>query len=263
MQFVAAPTPNHTVAPSIRSSIKATGGLCRVQFEIVPRRISQIDRIPIIVHTLSREVIHLNISIESIVGDLIDKIHNITNCKLVSYGIEPVFLVFCSRGRPRSHEAQKYMPQTAAQKRLLEHYVAIQENCGGKRAAISADANTNIVQDIEADTFNAEDWDTENAFIFNLQMINGLASEIVLGMKPPPCPITMAVRKEYHCPLLSVQNDEEEENNDNSDEEEEEENCRKVFEVTTDQSGAKVNFAPVDHMTERLGSIIQLPDDDV
>lgn len=137
--------------------------------------------------------------------------------------------------------------------------MAIKESYGRKRDVMFADANTNIVQDIEVDDFYAEDWDTENTLIFNLQMINSPASEIVLGMKPPPCPITTSVCKEYHCPLLSVHNDEEKKN-DHRDKGEEI-NGREVFKVTTEQSGTGGSFAPVEEMKERLREILKLPDD--
>ncbi|KAF7912309.1 uncharacterized protein EAF01_001330 [Botrytis porri] len=179
MKFVAAPIPNHTVPPSTESSIEATDGTRRVQFEIVPRRISELDRIPITVHTLSGEAIHLNISIESTAGDLIDKIHNITSIRhdeqriafadqQLEFGkslYRYVKIISIFGGRPRSHEAQKYSPRTAAHKRLPEHYETIQEDYSQKRDVIFADTNTNIAQDIEADTFDAEDWDIENTLI--------------------------------------------------------------------------------------------------
>ncbi|KAF7882886.1 hypothetical protein EAF00_011375 [Botryotinia globosa] len=281
MQFVAAPTPNQTVISSIKSSIKATDGIRGIRFEIVPLELDSIKRIPITVQMLSGKVIRINVSLETVVDALIEKIHGITGIPkdeqriffagyqlerhhyLTSYGVmagSQLFLALSSASGPKSHAAQKYMPQTAAQKRLLEHHVAIKESYGEKRDVMFADTNTNIVQDIEVDDFYAEDWDTENTLIFNLQMISAPSSEIVLGMKPPPCPISTAVCKEYHCPLLSVHNDDEEKNKDSRDKDEDE-NGREVFKVTTDQSGTSGSFAPVGEMKERLREIFKLPDD--
>ncbi|TGO50744.1 hypothetical protein BCON_0177g00210 [Botryotinia convoluta] len=272
MQFVAAPVPSQTMEPSIKSSINATDGIRGIKFEIVPQKLDTIKRTPITVHTLSGKVIHITVSIKAIVSDLINKICRITSIpyerQQISFAgqqleYRPLYYILWHRrdGGPKSHAAQKYMPQTAAQKRVLKYHTAIQESFGEKREVMFAYANATIAQDIEADLFDAGDWDTENTLIFNLQMINAPASEIVLGMKPPPCPISTEICKEYHCPLLSVHNDEEE-NNDNRDEDEDE-NERKVFKVTTDQSGASGGFAPVEEMKDRLSSIFELPDDDI
>ncbi|KAF7943373.1 hypothetical protein EAE96_011300 [Botrytis aclada] len=253
-QFVAAPVQSQVVAPSIKSSINATDGIRGIKFEIVPQTLGMMQRMPLTVHTLSGRVIHLNIYAGSVVRNLINKIQSITS---IPYGEQRIHFA----GQELEHHRFLTSYGIVA-KRLLEHHAAIQESYGEKRDVMFANAGTNIQQDIEDDPLEAEYWDTENTLIFNLQMINAQASEIVLGSKPPPCPISMAVCKEYKSPLLSIHNDDEEENNDNRDEDEDEDE-HKVFSVTTDQSGARGSFAPVENTIVRLSSIFQLPDDDI
>ncbi|KAF7915710.1 uncharacterized protein EAE98_011053 [Botrytis deweyae] len=280
MQFFAA--PNQIMAPSTKSSINLTDGIRRIQFEIVPQKLDTTKRMPITVRTLSGKVFHINVSNICLVNDLMNKILGVTSIpweeqrinfadqqlephrRLRFYGIKAgseIFLTFGVGRRPRSHAAQKHMCQTTAGKRLLEYHAAIKESYGEKRDVIFADANTNIVQDIEVDDFNAKSWDTDNTLIFNLQMINTPASEIVLGMKPPQCPIPMAMYKEHNRQIHNI-HDNDEEGNDGNQDEDEDEDDHKVFKVTTDQSGARGSFAPVDDMKARLGEIFELPDDD-
>ncbi|KAF7929818.1 uncharacterized protein EAE97_009415 [Botrytis byssoidea] len=168
------------------------------RFEIVPLELDSIKRIQITVQTLSGKVIHINVSLETVVNTLIHKIHGITGIPCDEQRI-----VFAGHQLQRHHYSTSY----------------------------------GVVA-----------------------MINAPASEIVLGMKPPSCPISTAVRKEYHCPLLSVHNDDEEKNKDSRDKDEDEKG-REVFKVTTDQSGTSDSFAPVGEMKERLREISKLPDD--
>ncbi|TEY43160.1 hypothetical protein BOTCAL_0377g00090 [Botryotinia calthae] len=167
-----------------------------------------------------------------------------------------LWLSWSSVGGPRSRASKKYIPWTAVGKRFYEIHTAIDERYGEKRYVMFTNANKNTAQDIEADTFEAEDWDTKNTLIFNLQMINASASEIVLGMKPPPCSISAPLFKEYDRALLSVHVDYGGENNYKRVKDEDENK------LTTDQSGAKGSFAPTKDMKGRLGLIYQLPDDD-
>ena len=61
-----------------------------------------------------------------------------------------------------------------------------------------------IKQSIVADTFPAEDWDTENSIIANVQLINSAVFESLTGMPPPPTPITAATYSKSGFPYFSI-----------------------------------------------------------
>ena len=47
-----------------------------------------------------------------------------------------------------------------------------------------------INQTIVRDPVRAEDWDTKNVIMFNLQLLNTFAFEHLLGIKAPPTPVS-------------------------------------------------------------------------
>ncbi|KAK0106277.1 hypothetical protein ONS96_003917 [Cadophora gregata f. sp. sojae] len=61
-----------------------------------------------------------------------------------------------------------------------------------------------IKQSIAEDIYPAEDWDTENSIIANVQLINSAVFESFTGLKPPPTPITAATYAKTGFPYFSI-----------------------------------------------------------
>ncbi|CZT42531.1 related to ubiquitin/ribosomal protein S27a fusion protein [Rhynchosporium secalis] len=61
-----------------------------------------------------------------------------------------------------------------------------------------------INQTIVRDPFPADKWDQENTILFNLQLLNALTFEAILGIKAPETPITAALYKEYGFPFYKM-----------------------------------------------------------
>ncbi len=61
-----------------------------------------------------------------------------------------------------------------------------------------------IKQTIIRDPIETENWDTEKAILFNLQLLNATSFEQLLGIKAPATPITASLYKSYGYPFFKL-----------------------------------------------------------
>ncbi|KAM0145792.1 hypothetical protein ACHAQE_011072, partial [Botrytis cinerea] len=140
----------------------------------------------------------------------------------------------CSRFRVpglNSNASRQYTEQVPGEQRHLQEVAAVEDT--GKRTVKRNDGTHDVFieQIIVEDFVPADQWDTENIAIFNLQTVSAAAVEGTIGIKPPQ--------------ICFEDDDDDDRKNDVE--------SRKV---TLGQSGTKARFIPVGERISRLKDTI-------
>ncbi|TEY43161.1 hypothetical protein BOTCAL_0377g00100 [Botryotinia calthae] len=180
-----------------------------MQIEIMPRKLDNLKRIVIHVQTLSGKTIPLNLPVNCTIKTSYKKIENLT-------------------GIPIDEQSISVGDERANHNSTLEL------------------CNLELI--IVEDFVPAEEWDTENIAIFNLQMLNAAAFEGMIGMKPPWTTVSKITYLEYCCRYSDIWFEDDDDDDGKNDVE-----SRKV---TLGQSGTKGRFIPVGEGISRLEDTI-------
>ncbi|KAM0169012.1 hypothetical protein ACHAPF_010438, partial [Botrytis cinerea] len=172
-----------------------------MRIEIMPRKLDNLKRMVIHAQTTSGKTISLTLPINCTVKTLYKKNENLTGIpfseqriiidgKRVSFA--KMFIIqdsdVCSRFRVpglNSNASRQYMEQVPGEQRHLQEVAAVEDT--GKRTVKRNDGTHDVFieQIIVEDFVPADQWDTENIAIFNLQTVSAAAVEGTIGIKPP------------------------------------------------------------------------------
>ncbi|KAF7876492.1 hypothetical protein EAF04_001582 [Stromatinia cepivora] len=267
MQFVATSVGN---AYSVEAQITGEDQVCGIQLEIIPSLHTRGKVGKIYVRMLTGRTFSFKTNTGMTVLGLKQKIAQIEDVS-----VENQRLIFDGRQMENGRTLAHYNMEPES---CLHLVLSLKGGGGGQREPRARTAEMAIApggfikQTIVKDFVPAANWDRDNTTIFNIQMLNAEVFESVVGVKPPPTPITAKTYADFgypfytmyeeqsgvggNFPVKSVAQLDALNGEERSEDDDESIQFHEANEVTVVPAAEKCKFAPVEVLEDRIENLV-------